>query len=507
MKKLFLSIILLFASNIYSQNYILDNSFGINGAKKYFGTSSGQLGNPETPPTAVFYQNNKYILVQDYQIASFTYEGNRDLTFGTNGKLILSTSSSNSYAITGGKLVNDKIYVFGYHKSPHIRNAFIARVLLNGTFDTTFGNAGISFFDIGQADNVYEDDEDSFNDIKVNDDGTIYAVGQTTTLTPEPFFPGQHSNPIFTLSKITSSQTLDTTFASNGYIGFGTGHGQKILDFQGQMLLAGQVYATGPSYPKLALVSNTGSLVTSFGDGGIKNLTSYSGSTFSNAFIFNENTLYASFILGSAGAVYGQVKGIDLSTFLATPTIQTGGNAELTENGGKIYIADGTCPSCDSSDFRVKRLNSDGTLDTTFDNDGQITYTFPSVFNPKSFASEIYVHDDGKIFMAGYAKTLLVNDTGEGMGMIRLEPASLGTSEFSKSFSIAQNPVSQTLHIVNNKETEISSVAIIDNNGRTLSIREGNLDHIDVSFLQEGMYYLKIFSENKYQTIKFLKAN
>jgi len=494
MQKLFSSILLLTVFNLYSQNYTLDNSFGINGAKKYFETTN----NSEPLPVCVFYNNNKYILVQNYKISCFKYNGDRDLSFGTNGQFKLSTTSNNFYLIKGAKLISDKIYIFGYHEQSYYRNAFVARILLNGTFDVTFGNAGVSIFDIGQTDNIYEDDDDCFNDIKVNADGSIYALGKTSTLiSPEiPFQPGRHSYPVVTLSKITASQTIDTTFAPNRYIDYGTGTGVKILDYQSEMLLV--------THTKLVLVDNSGALVTSFGNNGIKNVNS----GLVNAYIFNGNTIYLSYLFGTTGGVFGDIKAMDLTSFSILATIQTGGSAVFEEYGGKVYIVDGTCGSCSltgTSDFRVRRYNSDATLDTSFDSDGQYTHTFPSMHYPQSYATGIYLHDDGKIFMAGRAKTLLLNDTGAGIGMIRLEVTSLGITEFNKFFTIAQNPVNEKLYLINKTAKEIDFVTIIDNTGRALLTKYGNIDNLDVSFLQDGIYYIKISSENNYQTLKFLK--
>lgn len=75
---------------------------------------------------------------------------------------------------------------------------------------------------------------------------------------------------------------------------------------------------------------------------------------------------------------------------------------------GKIVVAGTTSitNSANGSDFAVARLNSDGTLDTTFGNGtGKTTVGFDLGGSNNDVAAAVALQGDGKIVVAGYAQT------------------------------------------------------------------------------------------------------
>jgi uncharacterized delta-60 repeat protein len=70
-----------------------------------------------------------------------------------------------------------------------------------------------------------------------------------------------------------------------------------------------------------------------------------------------------------------------------------GGNAGALQSDGKILLASGS----GSGGFGLERLNSDGSLDTSFGNQGVVTTSFLA----STAATQIVVQSDGKIVLAG----------------------------------------------------------------------------------------------------------
>jgi hypothetical protein len=71
------------------------------------------------------------------------------------------------------------------------------------------------------------------------------------------------------------------------------------------------------------------------------------------------------------------------------------------------------------------------------------------------------------------------------------------------------NPVTSVLHITNLDQTQpISRLEIVSLQGRLL-LEQNSLDtnttQVDIATLPQGMYFCKITSNSKAQTIKFLK--
>ena len=107
---------------------------------------------------------------------------------------------------------------------------------------------------------------------------------------------------------------------------------------------------------------------------------------------------------GSLDTTFGN-NGWNSTTFEADVTTA---NAIDIQADGKIVVGGSVRTIVNnvvSSDFAVARFNSDGTLDTTFDGDGKITISFNDLLNNvySEYLSTIKVGSDGKIIVAGTA--------------------------------------------------------------------------------------------------------
>jgi hypothetical protein len=75
--------------------------------------------------------------------------------------------------------------------------------------------------------------------------------------------------------------------------------------------------------------------------------------------------------------------------------------------------------------------------------------------------------------------------------------------EIFVDFSIYPNPTTDTLYI--NQTQELEKVEVINMNGQLVFTKENNLETIDVSRLQNGAYFLKVYAQNGSTAKKFIK--
>ena len=69
------------------------------------------------------------------------------------------------------------------------------------------------------------------------------------------------------------------------------------------------------------------------------------------------------------------------------------------QSDGKIVVA-GTADAPGRNDFALARYNDDGSLDTSFDGDGEVTTSFGVQVQANAFSMALQA--DGKIVVAGY---------------------------------------------------------------------------------------------------------
>ena len=86
--------------------------------------------------------------------------------------------------------------------------------------------------------------------------------------------------------------------------------------------------------------------------------------------------------------------------------------AVALQSDGKIVVAGQTSNS--NVDFAVVRYNTDGTVDTTFGNEGTLTIDF---FGFTDIAESVMVQTDGRIVLGGLAR-----DNVDGYGVARVLP-------------------------------------------------------------------------------------
>jgi len=226
-----------------------------------------------------------------------------------------------------------------------------------GSLDNSFGGTGRVVLPIGNFD-------DRAEAIAIQTDGKIIVVGQTGLSASNPSLFGDHN---FSVCRLNSDGTLDNTFDGDGKVLIPTGDfaglGTSLaIQADGKILVAGRGFynATAEDFT-IARLNTDGSLDNSFDGDGI-----------------------AAIPIGFTDDVCYSV------------ALQTDGKIVLA---GQSYSDD---VSFFGYGFSVVRLNTNGSLDNSFDNDGKKFIKVSNSLNSAAF--DVALQGDGKIVLAGVSR-------------------------------------------------------------------------------------------------------
>ncbi|SRR6266567_4204704 len=316
-----------------------------------------------------------------------------DTTYGNGGKVI---TSFGMYADAQDVALQSdgKAVVVGYNYNGSA-NWVIARYNTDGTLDTSFGTNGIVIHNFGFSNTA--------NAVRIQPDGKIVVAG------------GDQASPTlpWTVGRFNTDGSLDTTFGNNGIatpsINAG-GDGRTsimalMLQSDNKIVTAGY---TGTSPDIIAVRQNSdGSLDQTFGSGGIV-IAQLAGSPILRVRSATLQPDGKIVIFGNSndGGVYTYRINADGSTDTTFGT-----NGQVTENFGgdtgyhSITIqSDGKIVETGGygSPTRtfVIRYNSDGTLDNNFGSGGLVLNPFATI-DSSDFADSVLIQSDGKIVLGG----------------------------------------------------------------------------------------------------------
>jgi uncharacterized delta-60 repeat protein len=394
---------------------VIDTSFGNNGTQII--PISGTNNNDEAYSIAI--QNGKILLggkcrlaegpppIQDFCIARLNLDGTLDASFGNSGKItydsgynhdvdsysiqvlsdgsILQTGTCDN-AITGdydffitkldsngnnfdptylpgsgknGKLI--PIYGFDNAYTSYVKNNdifiggscedqfCIAKLYINNAnLDNSFGSNGKVTIDMVSSGSGYEE----IHSLIVDNNNKIYAGGWC-----------DDGSKKFCLARFNSNGSLDTSFGSSGKVNgkviedISSGNDEAyamVLQPDGKILLGGYCNDGGEKFC-LARFNSNGTLDTSF---------------------------------GSSGKVIEDISSGDDEA-----------HAMVLQPDGKILLG-GFCVD-GSKKFCLARFNSNGTLDTSFGNNGKV---IQDISNGDDYGYSMIIYE-GKIYMGGYCVT------------------------------------------------------------------------------------------------------
>jgi uncharacterized delta-60 repeat protein len=307
--------------------------------------------------------------ISDFSVTRYNADGSLDTSFGTGGytdtnftpnkvanNLYESAADAVAIQSDGKILAAGKESIFTAKTGLWASTFAMARYNANGTLDTTFGNNGevVTAGDAGAS------------SIVVQADGKILTSGSNNLLV-----------------RYNANGSLDTTFGSGGKVATNFS-GPLLIQPDGKIVVAGSLVdpANGKQEFAVARFNADGTADSSFGSGG-------------------EVTTQ----VGSLGSYFGGV------------ALQADGKIVVSGYGSMILPNGSPC---------LVRYNADGTLDTTFGTSGNGIVNVP---DPGSWTSNqrvsVEVQSDGKIV----ATQLLGNSSTHAFGVVRVNSdGSLDTS-------------------------------------------------------------------------------
>jgi uncharacterized delta-60 repeat protein len=224
-----------------------------------------------------------------------------------------------------------------------------------GDLDPTFSDDGMQFTDFGATDKV--------DDIAIQADGKIVAVGERRVF-------NSHSK--FAVARYNTDGSLDTTFSGDGI---------DTIDFSDEDENA---YARGVA------IQNDGKIVVA----GHASLPLENGYVNIVIAVVRYNTN------GSLDTTFSEDGIVTTDVRLAGAKSATG-EAMVIQADGKILVAGQSILDGMHYAFALARYNTDGSLDTTFSDDGLLF----SDFGGRDFGLDVTLQADGKIVMSGAHET------------------------------------------------------------------------------------------------------
>lgn len=403
----------------YNVDGSIDTSFGVNGVTVINRYTFGELNTIDLDSTGK-------ILVSggnNFDVFRLNSNGTLDGTFGTDGFADSPGGFASAQAIK--VLSNGKILVAGNIgstiNSVYSGNYLLARLNSNGTFDTTFGTNGYTTLTSG-------DGQEDLYDVEVQNDGKIVTIGNISN--------GADRDVV--VFRCNSNGTLDNTFNGNGIATFGSTGSDYTTNLEIQndgKILIGSNFET-PLSPAIVRLTSSGSFDTTFDGDGILNIDA------NDMFFMNDFKL------------------------AADQSIVVGGFSSFSSN---------------TSNFSILKLNSNGTIDTNFGNQGKVSTDF---YGYSDFINEVNITSDNKAIFVG--STYNVTNFSSDIAIAKYHLANVLSNNESlqqKTTTFYPNPANDYIYL----STNVKSFAIYTLEGKYIQTTTQN-QSIDVSELSSGIY-------------------
>lgn len=326
----------------------------------------------------------------------FNTSGTLDTTFDTDGILTLAYFSLNDN-FGDFNCVGSSIILSGNTQETVLAGKIaVAKLTSTASFDTTFDTDGKLFFTFSYGGG------DITNTSEIQSDGKIIVAGKS-------YF---NYKEFYTVARYNSNGSIDTTFGTNGLVIINSQNYDTVndiaIDANGKIIVAG-----GNTYAVLLRLNSNGSLDTTFGTNGFASFTSGFSSVYDVKVLSNGKILvagYDSYTIGTSYSANYLLARLNSNGTLDS-TFGTNGISNLgsttadqevlykieVQPDGKI-VAAGTINNGSDLDIVVYRYNSNGTFDTTFNGNGSTTLSSSGYDRPNGLA----IQSDGKILVLGY---------------------------------------------------------------------------------------------------------
>jgi uncharacterized delta-60 repeat protein len=404
-------------------------------------------------------------------IIRLSADGNKDTTYNVGTGFTYDVKAvaiqSDGKIIVGGLFTN-------YNRATENR---IIRLNADGSKDSSF-NTGTGINGFGFSNYVYA--------IVLQSDGKILVSGNFTA------YNGATRNYIIRLNPNGSE---DNTFITGN--GFNNVVNAIALQPDGKILLGGYFTTyNGPTENKIIRLNPDGSKDNTFTTG--------------TGFNSGANTIVVQsdgkILVGGEFTTYNGVTenrmirlnadGSKDNTFTTGTSFNNGVRSIALQSDGKILVGGDFTTYNGINENKIIRLNSDGSKDNTFATGAG----FNGIGN---YINSIVLNSEGKIFVGGNFTTY--QDNGESAYLIALHSeSSLSIENFTNSniVSLYPNPVKDILNI-DILDNTISSIKVYDLQGKL--ILEDTNTTINVNHLSNGIYIVKVVTEEGEFTKKFIK--
>ena len=381
-----------FAIARYNINGSLDNTYSGDGKKVTdFGSANDFINSIaiQSDGKLVALGYTTHGSITHVAAARYTRRGRLDNSFDGNGKLTDHVRQGDTH-YTGTAVQSDgKIVAAGYTWNGSNYDFALARYNTDGSLDNTFSGNGKKITDFGSGD-------DKARAIAIQSDGKIILAGS--------------ADDNFGLVRYNTDGTLDHSFDGDGIVttDFGSSDSATSVIIQSD----GKIVAGGSA---LARYNTNGSLDLSF-DGDGKLTTPFDAShPFSCKAIALQNDgkivtagnsngdgIFARYNSdGSADNSFG-INGVQFIYILTQGEVWQGRSIGI-QNDGKIVVGGdhGYYYRNARSSFALLRLNTDGSFDATFGDDGMV-FTSPGSAD-LDYGTSVLIQSDNKIILAGYS--------------------------------------------------------------------------------------------------------
>lgn len=358
-----------------------------------------------------------------FSLARYTKEGALDPDFNTMGYVVLPQFLNvNSSSINAVGLQSDgKIVVAGYANQIGQSMIALMRFNTNGSVDNSFGPNGDGTVFTSFGPNTYN----IARGIAIQDDDKIVVAGNTT----------ESSVTNFALVKYDKDGNPDSSFGTAGLLKVPNFSGSTddeasavVIQSDHKIVAAGTLWTSPNILLGLFRCDSQGNPDATFGTGG------YVSTTYSPNDVFGTSMLLQ-----------------------ANEKIVVGGFAGTNNNNFNISLA---------------RYKSDGSLDTSIGNGGQVLTTFATVTD----AFGIAIQKDGKIVTVG--------DFGEGR--IASVDSVQSQARFFSEFAVARF-LGDTANLSLTKTANVSSVEVGSDITYTLTVMNAGPDDSGVAVLTDAL--------------------
>ncbi len=361
-----------------------------------FGAAGAGVITPGAGAVLIQPADGKILASNNSTVTRYNTNGSSDTSFGSGG------TQATIGAVSMALQSDGKILLVG--------SKTLERLNGNGLPDTSFGANGMI------------SESNYYTQIVVQPNGQIVIAGSNSQLGGS--VPAQ---PTLDLARYNSDGSLDKSFGNGGFVNTNMPFQNTkvigkslLLQANSELIVVADTGDTAPQQWVMAHYNANGSLDTSFGTSGMV-ITPSAGNQIGNAWV-NGAVLYPS--LGTAND--GKIAIVGKNAWLASGPLlvrfNTNGSLDNTfGNSGQValglnpsgvafdaserFLVAGSTGLNSSSDTALERLNPDGTPDTTFSSSGVVTAGLPS--SAGAGAPAIYPNtgtdtaDYGKIVTAG----------------------------------------------------------------------------------------------------------